>query len=275
VTPWRKIRKALGRCGYEILYAWPSIADYSLFNLGYWPVDDGVAADPAFAHQPNQVQLYAQLLKSAGIPPAALSGRAVLEIGAGRGGGLQYLARAASPRSLVGIDSSRAAVRYGRRRGLDLRLAVAERLPFADGMFDYVLCLDSINVCTDPPRVFAEMARVLAPGGTVMAGDFIRSSPRRARMRLERWAAPAALSIVGFEDVTAGVRLSAERDHARKAQLLAQAPLLLRPLIVESLTLKGTRRYQLWMKGVYTYYLSALVKQQAGPSGVGDLRDDP
>ncbi len=269
-----KLRKILGRYGYEIIYSWPSIRDYSLFNLGYFPVDDRIRADPAFSHQANQVQLYAALLKAAGVASARLSGARVLEIGAGRGGGMLYLSRVASPASLVGIDSSRAAVRYGRRRGLDLRRAVAERLPFGDLSFDYVLCLDSINVCTDPARVFGEISRVLAPGGMVMAGDFIRSSTRRARLRLERWATPAGLSIVRFDDVSAAVRLSAQRDHDRKAQILASAPRWLHPLIVESLTLKGTRRYQEWMKGVYTYYLSALVKQQPGPAGIGGPRDD-
>ena len=38
-------------------------------------------------------------------------------------------------------------------------------LPFADGSFDHVVCAVSVDYLTTPLQVFAEVARVLGPGG--------------------------------------------------------------------------------------------------------------
>lgn len=45
--------------------------------------------------------------------------------------------------------------------------ADAAHLPFADGVFDAVICLEVIEHVRDPQRVLDEIARVLRPGGAV------------------------------------------------------------------------------------------------------------
>jgi len=61
--------------------------------------------------------------------------------------------------------------------------ADAERLPFADGSFDLVLGHAVLHHIPDLARAFAEFARVLAPGGTlVFAGEPSRYGDRLARL---------------------------------------------------------------------------------------------
>ena len=61
--------------------------------------------------------------------------------------------------------------------------ADAERLPFADESFDLVLGHAVLHHIPDLPRAFAEFARVLAPGGTVLfAGEPSRYGDRLARV---------------------------------------------------------------------------------------------
>ncbi len=57
----------------------------------------------------------------------------------------------------------------------------AERsLPFADGAFDAVCCALSVQYLQYPGAVFAEFARVLAPGGAVVVSFSNRMFPTKA-----------------------------------------------------------------------------------------------
>ena len=65
----------------------------------------------------------------------------------------------------------------------------SEALPFPDCSFDLVYCNDSFHHYPAPGRVAAEVARVLAPGGTFLVGDCYQSQPGRALMNFFlRWS---------------------------------------------------------------------------------------
>lgn len=105
------------------------------------------------------------------------SGRRVLEIGCGSGHGLGLMA--ARARRVVGGDYSApllalGAAHYGNRIPF-VRLS-AEQLPFRDGSMDLVLCFEASYYVPDMDAAFAEMARVVAPGGIVL---FVNANPAR------------------------------------------------------------------------------------------------
>lgn len=52
--------------------------------------------------------------------------------------------------------------------GVTFRTCSAERVPFDDGLFDYVLIRSVIEHVEDPDRTFAELFRVTKPGGRVL-----------------------------------------------------------------------------------------------------------
>ena len=54
---------------------------------------------------------------------------------------------------------------------------VAERLPFADGVFDFVLMVTTICFLDDVDGSFAEVRRVLRPSGEFLVGFVDRDSP--------------------------------------------------------------------------------------------------
>ncbi len=76
------------------------------------------------------------------------------------------------PRLPVGgthfIDLSAAAVTHLNARGGHAKQGTITELPFADGHFDLVAAFDVIEHVTDDRRVFAELARVLKPGGVLL-----------------------------------------------------------------------------------------------------------
>jgi ubiquinone/menaquinone biosynthesis C-methylase UbiE len=68
-----------------------------------------------------------------------------------------------------------------RLTGFDVQdLNAAPRLPYPDASFDAVLCAVSIQYLAQPFAVFAEVARVLRPGGRVAVATSHRCFPTKA-----------------------------------------------------------------------------------------------
>jgi len=94
----------------------------------------------------------------------------VLEIAAGTGVVTRALAAALPERaSIVATDLNQPmldqAAALGTRRPVEWRQADAMQLPFADGVFDAVVCQFGVMFFPDKARAFAEARRVLRPGG--------------------------------------------------------------------------------------------------------------
>jgi len=91
----------------------------------------------------------------------------VLEVGCGTGLILARVGRVAA--RAVGIDISPGMLRAARRRGLHVVQGVATALPFADASFDLVYSFKVLAHVPEIETALAEMGRVCAPGGTVLA----------------------------------------------------------------------------------------------------------
>jgi SAM-dependent methyltransferase len=86
----------------------------------------------------------------------------------------------------VGIDFSGGAVRRALEYnplGNEYHVADALNLPFADGYFDLAVSFGVIEHVSDPPRMVAEMSRVLKAGGRMM----LYTTSRRARWTWHWW----------------------------------------------------------------------------------------
>lgn len=90
---------------------------------------------------------------------------AVLDVGCAFGVWTHHVGRRV--RRAAGVDPDASAVEHGRRSypGIDLRVADGRALPFADGEFDKVVFISTLEHIERPEAVLAEIARVLRPGG--------------------------------------------------------------------------------------------------------------
>jgi len=85
---------------------------------------------------------------------------------------------------VIGLDLSRQmlhlAQHKARRQGLRLCLIRqdAARLPFADGSFDAVTCVEALEFLADPQESLEEMARVLRPGGVLLVTNRVNWEAR-------------------------------------------------------------------------------------------------
>lgn len=101
----------------------------------------------------------------------ARAGQRALDVGCGPGALTAVLAQRLGAQSVSAVDPSASFVSAvgPRLPGVDVRLASAEELPFADGEFDLVLAQLVVHFMADPVAGIAEMARVTRAGGTVAA----------------------------------------------------------------------------------------------------------
>jgi len=77
---------------------------------------------------------------------------------------------------VIGIDASEGMLKVAKQQilagGCDDMVTLlhrsAERLPFADGAFDVVTCLEALEFMPDPSAQLSEICRVLRPGGVLL-----------------------------------------------------------------------------------------------------------
>jgi SAM-dependent methyltransferase len=94
--------------------------------------------------------------------------RRVLEVGGGQGELSARMQRELNA-EVTFVDISSRMVELARDRGIEAQEGDVQQLPFADGSFDTVVAAWMLYHVPDIDRGLAEMARVLVPGGALIA----------------------------------------------------------------------------------------------------------
>jgi 2-polyprenyl-3-methyl-5-hydroxy-6-metoxy-1,4-benzoquinol methylase len=152
-----------------------------------------------------------------------LRGKRVLDVGTGDG--TYAIEAAARGADVTALDASpemlQAAHARAERRGVSIKLCEGDvqSLPFEAERFDVVLAITVLCSVKDVGAAFRELARVLAPTGTIVIGELGRWSTWAAKRRLQSVARESFWSSVHFWTVRelnrrlsdAGLKIEATR----------------------------------------------------------------
>ena len=124
-------------------------------------------------------------------------GERVLDLGSGAGTDSLVAAQMVGPEgSVTGIDMTREMLAKARAAAEELGAGnvefvetEAEALPFPDASFDVVISNGVIDLIPDKDAVFAELHRVLAPGGRIQLADVTIQNPvsEEGRRNIDLW----------------------------------------------------------------------------------------
>src|SRR5437588_5354732 len=168
-----RLGRAMIRSWYQMLVVLDREREISFMNYGYADIDSSAKElELSDGERENRfcIQLYHHVAGA-----VDLSGKDVVEVGSGRGGGASYIARYLKPQSMVGIDLSDKAVDFCNQNyaieALSFRQGDAENLPLSNASVDVVGNLESSHCYGSMDRFLSEVYRVLRPGGYLLFSD--------------------------------------------------------------------------------------------------------
>ena len=194
-----------------------------------------------------------------------LEGKTILDIGCGTGGAAIALAKNHGAAGVIGIDVESGPLRRAQNNALEAGVAnriefrhvAPGHLPLPDTSVDVVFSKDSMIHIPDKGAIFAEIYRVLRPGGVCAVGDWLAGENRETSPEWQRFQSLVKLSFVmatareseavmraaGFAEVTSRDRNAWYAEVSRQEVEDLEGPL--RARVIE---IAGEETYAAWLK---------------------------
>nr|WIE93095.1 methyltransferase domain-containing protein [Mesorhizobium sp. WSM4875] len=177
----------------------------------------------------------------------SLKGKTILDLGCGAGGVTLDLVARHGAAHATGFDVERPVIETAKRKaaaqGLQDRVSFVQAppgpLPFTDASFDVVFSKDALLHVRDKDALFAEIFRVLKPGGVFAASNWMISHDGEPSADMKAYLAAEGLSFAmasparyaeamrraGFRDISVRDRNAWYREVAREELARLKGPL--------------------------------------------------
>lgn len=189
-----RLKRAVWKKLYEYLSKKYPTEQWTFMNYGYESCHEPMAIPLEAEEELDRymIQLYHHVATA-----VDLTGKEVAEVGSGRGGGSSYIKRYLQPKSMIGIDYSKNAIKFSNKQhsveGLSFMHGDAENLSLADESVDAIVNVESSHCYGSMKKFVEEVYRVLRPGGYFLFAD-LRPSEKMT-------ALDEAFNAAGFEVV--------------------------------------------------------------------------
>ncbi len=172
-------------------------AGHFIFPTGRaWALDLDYPSGPLARVPEAAVESFAGVANPFSLGPLS-RGERVLDVGSGAGTDSLVAAQMVeADGSVTGIDmtadmlaKARAAAAEMGAENVDFVEGEAEHLPFPDQSFDVVISNGVVDLVPDKDAVFAEIARVLVPGGRIQIADVTLQKPvsEEGKRNIDLW----------------------------------------------------------------------------------------
>lgn len=232
--------------------------DVVFLNYGY-EEDPPMALPLEPPDQPNRYPI--QLYHATATQADGLTGKRVLEVGCGHGGGASYLMRTLQPASYTGLDLNADAIAFNRKRhklaSLEFVQGDAENLPFPDQSFDAVINVESSFHYPNFQRFLGEVARLLRPGGHFLYTD------GRFRAYVADWEAALAaapMQTLSGREINAEVVRGLQKNSHRWKAIVDRHRKGFSPGLVGCQFVEGSLIDRALQEGKFSYRMYCLAK---------------
>lgn len=141
-------------------------------------------------------------------------GDVVLDLGSGAGIDVLIAAKKVGPKGrAIGIDMTDEMIAKARDNfflsgltNVEVRKGIIEELPVDAASVDWVISNCVINLSPEKPRVFAEIARVLKPGGRLLVSDIVAQDLPEWVLRDARLYSSCVAGAISEEEYLQGLR---------------------------------------------------------------------
>lgn len=251
LSPWAE--EKIWKWWYERLAGTYRGRDWRYMNYGYAPLQQELMLQLEPEDEVDRVfiQLYQRVLEG-----VELKKKQVLEVGSGRGGGCDFIARYSDAASVTGIDLAQKNIELSQQfyhnNKLHFTAGNAEKIPFPDSSFDVVLNVESSHCYGDMEAFAQEVMRVLKPGGYFAWADL---RAKEGMPQVEKTFTDASLSLLKKEDITLNVLKALDQISPFKEQAIGEkVPFLWRHFFSEFAGVQNSKIYKGFQRGDFVYY---------------------
>ncbi|KAF5735303.1 Gamma-tocopherol methyltransferase [Tripterygium wilfordii] len=186
-----ELRKGIAEFYDESSGLWENIWGDHMHHGFYDPNAEASISD----HRTAQLRMIEEALRFAGVSEdAEKKPKSVVDVGCGIGGSSRYLAKKYGAKcqgiTLSPVQAQRAnalAAAQGLSGEVSFEVADALEQPFPDGQFDLVWSMESGEHMPDKRKFVQELARVAAPGGTIIIVTWCHRDLAPSEQSLEPW----------------------------------------------------------------------------------------
>ena len=219
-------------------------------NYGYYNEELDITLDKDDELERYPIQLYHHLCIQ-----VELKDKVIVEVGSGRGGGANFIARYHKPKLITGVDLSPNAVSLCNKSynldNLNFLVGDSAKLPFEDNSVDVILNVESSHCYPSIPDFISEVCRVLKPGGHFLYCDLVIDSDLDDHLNKLK---NNNLSDLNYIDITENIIKASELMTDDRNNIINKVnSSFLRKVLKSFASVKGSKIYKSFVDRHYRY----------------------